>query len=289
MIDGKADPAGSAAQSPKWADLGVRALSAIVLIPVVLLDVWAGGIWFKLFAALLGVLMAHEWVVMSHRADSLQFALHAAAAMCGALLPIEVGVLPALIAILVLWFLSAVLAHYFHPSQGVIWRYIGVPYVSIPAMALVLLRNDAHYGVQAIIWIMLMVWAADTLAYFAGRMIGGPKLAPVLSPKKTWAGLGGAIVGSALASILFAQWLGIPHVAVLGVIAGCLALVEQAGDIFKSALKRHYGVKDSGRLIPGHGGVIDRVDGLVAVATVVAIIGLLRGGLDATAQGILVW
>jgi len=113
---------------------------------------------------------------------------------------------------------------------------------------------------------MVSVWVADSLAYFAGRIIGGPKLAPRVSPKKTWAGLGGAMVGSALAAAAVGLWLGLPGVAVLALLAAVLAIVEQAGDLFKSAMKRHYGVKDSGRLIPGHGGVIDRVDGLVAVA-----------------------
>jgi phosphatidate cytidylyltransferase len=136
---------------------------------------------------------------------------------------------------------------------------------------------------------MVTVWSADSLAYFAGRIIGGPKLAPVISPKKTWAGLGGAVAGSALASLAFALIAGLPGLFLLAFLAGLLAIVEQAGDLFKSAMKRHYGVKDSGRLIPGHGGVIDRVDGLVAVAMAAALIGLSRGGMEATGAGLLVW
>ena len=136
---------------------------------------------------------------------------------------------------------------------------------------------------------MLMVWAADTLAYFSGRIIGGPKLAPRISPKKTWAGLGGAMAGSALAALAVGLVLGVPGLWMLLVVAAVLAVVEQGGDLFKSAMKRHYGVKDSGRLIPGHGGVIDRVDGLVAVATAAALIGTLRDGLAHAGAGILVW
>ena len=206
----------------------------------------------------------------------------------GALLPLEVGIWGSLAAIAVLWAISAGFARYQDPA-GAKWRYLGVPYVSLPAIALVLLRNDQVYGIAAIIWIMVTVWSADSLAYFAGRIIGGPKLAPVISPKKTWAGLGGAVAGSALASLAFALIAGLPGLFLLAFLAGLLAIVEQAGDLFKSAMKRHYGVKDSGRLIPGHGGVIDRVDGLVAVAMAAALIGLSRGGMEATGAGLLVW
>jgi phosphatidate cytidylyltransferase len=276
------------AATSKWSDLGVRALSALVLIPAVIADVWVGGIWFDLFVALLAVLMALEWVTLVHRQDPVQFALHAAAALSGALLPLQAGMAGALGAILVLALLAGVLARSQNPDHPK-WAYLGVPYVSLPAVALVVLRNDPAYGMAAIIWVLVTVWSADTLAYFAGRIIGGPKLAPVLSPKKTWAGLGGAIAGSALASVVFASVMGLTGLAVLGLIAGALAIVEQGGDLFKSALKRHYGVKDSGRLIPGHGGVIDRVDGLVAVATAAALIGFLRSGIAATGMGLLVW
>jgi phosphatidate cytidylyltransferase len=276
------------AAATKWSDLGVRALSALVLIPAVIADVWVGGIWFNLFVALLAVLMAHEWVTLVHRQDSAQFALHAASAMAGALLPLQAGMAGAFGAILVLALLSVMLARAQNPDHPK-WAYLGVPYVGLPAIALVILRNDPDYGTAAIIWVLVTVWSADTLAYFAGRIIGGPKLAPVLSPKKTWAGLGGAIVGSAAASMIFALVMGLGGLAVLGLIAGALAIVEQGGDLFKSALKRHYGVKDSGRLIPGHGGVIDRVDGLVAVAMAAALIGFLRSGIAATGMGLLVW
>jgi phosphatidate cytidylyltransferase len=274
--------------APKWGDLGVRTLSAAVLIPAVLADVWAGGIWFHLFVALIGILMALEWVTIVHRGSPVQFALHAAGAMCGALLPLDVGLAGGLIAIAVIALLSAAVAAH-EEGGGPAWRYLGVLYVSLPPVAFVILRNDPLHGVAAILLIMLMVWAADTLAYFAGRIIGGPKLAPSISPKKTWAGLAGAMAGSALAALALAKAMGLQSAMILVLIAAMLAIVEQAGDLFKSAMKRQYGVKDSGRLIPGHGGVIDRVDGLVAVATVAAIIGVARAGVDGAGAGLLVW
>lgn len=274
--------------APRWADLGLRALSAAVLIPAVLLDVWLGGAWFELFVALLCVLMAQEWVTLTHRDDPLQFALHAGAALAGAILPLQAGAGTAIIAVLVLAALSVTLSHFTRPESPK-WAYLGVAYVGLPAIALVLLRGDPGYGLLAIVWVLVTVWAADTLAYFAGRIIGGPKLAPRLSPKKTWAGLGGAMAGSAIAAIAVAVIARLEGVVPLAFIAALLAIVEQAGDLFKSAWKRHFGVKDSGHLIPGHGGVIDRVDGLVAVATAAFILGLIRGGLHAPGAGLLGW
>lgn len=282
-MSGEAQPA-----SAKWGDLGVRAVSAAVLIPAVLADVWVGGIWFYLFVALIGILMAQEWVNIVHRDNPLQFALHAAGALCGALLPLDVGLAGGLAAIAVLALLSAAAAAREEPG-GPAWRYLGVFYVSLPPIAFVVLRQDPQFGIAAILFVMLTVWAADSLAYFAGRIIGGPKLAPRISPKKTWAGLGGAMAGSALAALAVGMAMGLPGLLVLVVVAALLAVVEQAGDLFKSAMKRHYGVKDSGRLIPGHGGVIDRVDGLVAVAAAAALIGALRFGMDHAGAGILVW
>lgn len=274
--------------SAKWGDLGVRTLSAAVLVPAVMLDVWAGGVWFELFIALICVLMAREWVTLTHSGDDRQFALHAAAAMAGAFVPSVVTIWPALVAVGVIWAVSVLLIM-MKGGKTTMWSWLGVPYVSLPAIALVILRADPTKGLLAIIWVLVIVWSADICAYFAGRIIGGPKLAPVLSPKKTWAGLGGAVAGSAVASALVGSFAGLPSVFVLAVVAGVLAVVEQGGDLFKSAWKRHFGVKDSGRLIPGHGGVIDRVDGLVAVAMAAALIGIARGFAAGPAQGLLAW
>jgi phosphatidate cytidylyltransferase len=170
-----------------------------------------------------------------------------------------------------------------------IWPYLGIPYGAGATMALMVLGTDREFGALAIVWLMAVIWAADSLAYFAGRTIGGPKLAPVLSPKKTWAGLGGAITGGILASVFVAVVAGLNSLTMLAVLGGLLAVVGQAGDLFKSALKRFYGVKDAGQLIPGHGGVLDRVDGLVAAAMVAALIGTLHSGYSAAGFGLLNW
>ena len=261
--------------SAKWGDLGVRTASAMVLIPAVIACAWLGGIWFKGFVLLLAGLIAHEWASMVHPRNFAQYALHMGAALCGTVLPDWLGVGTALLVILGLALVSIFMARKEDPDSST-WRYLGIFYVGLPAVALILLRADSHYGFAAILWVFLVVWSADTVAYFAGRIIGGPRLAPVISPKKTWAGLGGAVAGSALVSFIFAWVTQLDGVWTLAIIAGCLAFVEQAGDLFESSLKRFHGVKDASTLIPGHGGVIDRVDGLIAVAVAAALIGVFH-------------
>jgi phosphatidate cytidylyltransferase len=254
----------------------------------VVLDVWAGGGWFHLFVALLAVLIALEWTAIVHRGSPLQFALHAAAGIAGTMLPGETGLAPAIVAIAALTVVSAAVTR-FEGTPFTLWSLAGVPYAGLSAFGLVLLRDGGEFGAWAVLWVMVIVWSADTLAYFAGRLIGGPKLAPRLSPKKTWAGMGGAMAGSAIASLVFTTLSGIGTATTLALLALAFAIVEQGGDLFKSGMKRHFDVKDSGRVIPGHGGIIDRVDGLVAVGLAAALVGLWRGGSNATAQGLLLW
>jgi phosphatidate cytidylyltransferase len=165
---------------------------------------------------------------------------------------------------------------------------LAYPYLILPLVALLWLRLDPTYGRVAIFWLLFLVWATDTFAYFAGRAIGGRKLAPRLSPKKTWAGLIGGMFGAALVGAVAAIWLDLGSPALLALVSAGLAVVAQAGDILESALKRRAGVKDSGKLIPGHGGILDRVDGLVTAAVAAVLIALLHGSLS-PGMGVLVW
>lgn len=152
-----------------------------------------------------------------------------------------------------------------------IWLGAGLSWAGLPAIALIWMRAEPH-GLWLVLWTMALVWATDIFAYFSGRAIRGPKIWPAISPSKTWAGLIGGMLAAAIFSVLFAWhvgwggpvWLAAPA-------AAGLAVVAQAGDFFESWLKRRAGVKDSGNLLPGHGGVMDRIDGLVPVAVVVAI------------------
>jgi phosphatidate cytidylyltransferase len=157
------------------------------------------------------------------------------------------------------------------------WFGLGVAYVLIPSLCIILLRNDPAVGLQQILWIVALVIVADTGAYIAGRSIGGPKLAPRISPNKTWAGLGGAVVSAAIVGAITALVLGRPSIVPLTAVSAGLAIVEQAGDLAESAFKRHFGVKDASNIIPGHGGALDRVDGLIAVAAAVAGLNAMIG------------
>ncbi|MBL8700524.1 MAG: phosphatidate cytidylyltransferase [Alphaproteobacteria bacterium] len=168
--------------------------------------------------------------------------------------------------------------------QGAGWGAAGIVYVGLPVVALVWLRGHDASGERLIAWLMLSVAVTDIAAFFAGRLIGGPKLAPRLSPKKTWAGLVGAMVATGLCGAVFAALdPTAPRAATLAVAGVVLAVVAQAGDLFESAVKRHFGAKDASQLIPGHGGLLDRVDGLVVAAGALAFFQGLTGG------GLLAW
>jgi phosphatidate cytidylyltransferase len=251
----------------KWSDLAVRAASAFVLAPIAMLDVWLGGYWYSLFIILLGIMMVREWVAIVHDNDSKQFLLHAAAVVLAA-----TAISPAEAILLIIPALLSIALVFISKQPKSFWSFIGIPYLALPVLALMALRSDDFWGLKAIVWCLIIVWSADTFAYFAGRIIGGPKLAPKLSPKKTWAGMGGAVVGAAVASAAFSTYCELPLLPLMAM-AAQFAVVEQGGDIFESALKRHHNVKDSGDLIPGHGGVLDRVDGLLAVVLIAGILG----------------
>jgi phosphatidate cytidylyltransferase len=157
----------------------------------------------------------------------------------------------------------------------------GVPYIALPGISLLWIREGSANGFVSLLYLLLVVWATDIGAYAVGRVIGGRKLVPRVSPKKTWAGLIGAIacaaaVGGGAALALRARAPGV----VTAVAAG-LAIVAQAGDVFESAVKRRYDVKDSSRLIPGHGGLLDRADGLMAAAPVFAFVQFVAGAAEA--------
>ncbi len=264
----------------KWADLGVRTASAVVLVPVVLGIVWLGGFWFTGLIVALGILMATEWVRIAHGNNKRQLLIHEVAAASLIMGSLKLSLLALLILTAVSWFIQ-------RKDEFNFWKLVGVFYIGLPILAFDVLRGDAALGFLAVVWCMVIVWLADIMAYFFGRIIGGPKMAPRISPKKTWAGMLGAIVGAALASWAV-SYFGRIDVWPLAFVAALFAILEQGGDIFESAFKRHFGVKDSGTLIPGHGGVLDRIDGLITVATCAAIVGFIHNPLS-SAAGLLHW
>jgi phosphatidate cytidylyltransferase len=264
----------------KWADLGVRTASAVVLVPVVLGVVWLGSFWFTGMIVALGILMATEWVRIAYGNNKTQLLIHEVAAASLIMGSLKLSLLALLILTVLSWFIQ-------RKDQINIFKLLGVFYIGLPILAFDVLRSDAAVGFLAVVWCMVIVWSADVMAYFFGRIIGGPKMAPRISPKKTWAGMLGAIVGAALASWAV-SYFGKTDIWPLAVMAALFAILEQGGDIFESAFKRSFGVKDSGTLIPGHGGVLDRVDGLITVVTCAAIVGFLHNPLSPGA-GILLW
>ncbi|HEY4161713.1 MAG TPA: phosphatidate cytidylyltransferase [Dongiaceae bacterium] len=260
----------------RTSSLTLRLISAAVLIPIVLLAAYFGFPWWNLLVIVFGGVMIWEWCSVSSRSrDSfgetivttvlivlglaaLSFWAWSGFALPNLWLALMVGVL-----------LTALIAM---PRQHLagLWFGAGFIYVAVPCTAIIALRSDPTIGLQQILWVVALVIAADTGAYAAGRSIGGPKLAPRISPNKTWAGLIGAIVSAAVVGAIAGTLLDKPSIWPLAALSGAIAIVEQAGDLAESAFKRHFGVKDSGHIIPGHGGALDRVDGLMAVAAAVA-------------------
>ena len=241
--------------------------SAAVFGPPVLLAAYMGSPIFELMIALAAGVLAWEWF-----------------SLCGSGLPRIVGytlgavllVAIAVVAGLGLWQAIAALAFgsviVLLVSRGAPWLSAGTIYLGLPCIALVWLRNDGSVGRNIVFWLIVVVWAADTGAYVAGRLIGGPRLAPGISPNKTWAGLAGGIGLAAATSAGFAGVSGQPHVFAPALVGAVMGLTAQAGDLAESWMKRKFGVKDTSALIPGHGGLLDRVDGLLMVVLAVALI-----------------
>jgi phosphatidate cytidylyltransferase len=168
------------------------------------------------------------------------------------------------------------------------WAVLGIGYALAASIASSMVRRDPASGFTALMLVLLVVWATDIGGYFAGRLIGGPKLWPQVSPKKTWAGAIGGFVASLAVAGGFAAF-GFGKTMLLLLLAAALSVAAQLGDLFESAIKRRFGVKDSSHIIPGHGGLMDRLDGFVAAIVLAAIFGFLRGGADGVGHALMVW
>lgn len=253
-------------------DLKVRLLSGVVLAAVALTVDYAGRIPFAVLVALLSIVMCWEWGRLVRRQGSdAALIVHAGAVLLAIALAAS-GFAIFACAILLAGTIAVVplrLGERAHLSA------FGVLYVGLPAVALVWIRGDEPYGTVAIIVIFLAVWCTDTGAYLAGRTIGGARLWPSVSPNKTWAGLAGGVAAGGLACGALAFWIGGASPVGLAVLGAVLGLAAQMGDLGESALKRRYGVKDVSGLIPGHGGFMDRLDGLVSAATVAGLFAIV--------------
>lgn len=173
--------------------------------------------------------------------------------------------------------------------HGAAWIVAGIGYAGIMLAAPMLLRSGEDYGFVAIVLLFAIVWTTDIFGYFAGRAFGGPKLLPAVSPKKTWSGAIAGTLGAMIVAVLVASFFGAFNKVAIATMALLLSAVAQLGDLLESWVKRKFGAKDASQLIPGHGGVMDRLDGFWAAALTGCLIGLLRGGLDGAARGLLIW
>jgi phosphatidate cytidylyltransferase len=254
-----------------------RVASALVLAPPVLLAVWWGQPAFEAVIAAVAAIMAYEWARLCQggRVGLAGWTL-IAVALAVAAAAIWFGARAGLLALLA----GVVVVHFAGHAEGVEeprWLTLGVGAVGAPSAALIWLRADPAYGLATCLWLIATVWATDIGAYFAGRAIGGPRLAPSISPKKTWAGLVGGMVSAGLVGWAAALIVNGADVAVLVPLGAALAVVAQIGDLSQSGFKRHFGAKDTGSLIPGHGGLLDRVDGFITTAPAVALLSWLAG------------
>ncbi len=247
-----------------------RILSAIVMAPPALAAMWYGGWAFAGLALVIGVVMAWEWErLVTGRQFGVGFAITAAVTVLTGVLALvqPAGAVAAVaVGVAAMWGVAAA-----RRDAAAGWLALGVAYVALPVAALIWMRDDPELGRALIFWVLLVVWATDIGGYAFGRTIGGPKLAPRLSPKKTWAGLLGGMLSAVLVGWACAAAAGFaPRAPLIAFVSAVLAVIAQAGDIFESSVKRRFGVKDSSAIIPGHGGMLDRVDGVLPVAVVVA-------------------
>lgn len=267
-------------------NLALRVVSSLVLAPLAIGAAWFGGAVFIVFWLIAALVVLWEWQTLVCGHDRNSVLTVGAAALAGAAAVLTVGWFGIAIALVALGgFGMAGLAS--QVRRG--WCVAGLVYAAALLIAPVLLRSDGTLGFAAILFLFVIVWLTDIAAYFAGRAIGGPKLMPRVSPKKTWSGAIGGSIAAVVGGVLLARQFGTTGIAAVAVVALVLSVVSQAGDLFESAVKRRFNAKDASQLIPGHGGLMDRLDGFVTASVAGALVGLLHGGLNAPARGLMVW
>lgn len=289
MTEGDAAPAAAeaapeAASESASRNLLMRVVVAAVLIPLAVAIAYAGGwLWTALVtAAAIGLFV--EWLSVIGLANAMALAIRGGVALVIGGICFAVGRIDAALIVLPLGLISVL---WTAPERRG-WAAAGFCYAAAAEIASVLLRLDPAKGFAALMFVLVIVWVTDSGGYFAGRGIGGPKLWPSVSPKKTWAGAVGGFAASLAVACGFAAF-DLGRTVPLLISAAILSVASQLGDLFESAVKRRFGVKDSSHIIPGHGGLMDRLDGFVAAVVLAAIFGFLRGGADGVGRGLMVW
>jgi phosphatidate cytidylyltransferase len=282
VTEDEAVPAAAAERGSR--NLLMRVAAALVLAPIAIAVAWAGGWLWTGLVTLAAIGLYVEWLMIIGAAQTTRVVAAGIIALGVAGLCLALGRLDLALAVLMLGLAGVALLS----TQLRGWAATGFCYAAAAELASVLARLDATAGFVALIMVLLIVWVTDIGGYFAGRGLGGPKLWPRVSPKKTWAGAIGGFIASLAIAAGFASF-GFGKMGPLLLLGAALSIASQLGDLFESAVKRRFGVKDSSHIIPGHGGLLDRLDGFVAAIVLAALIGLLRGGVDGAGRGLMVW
>lgn len=271
--------------TPSARNLWLRVASAAILAPLAIGAAWLGDWPFTLFWGLAAIAVWWEWIGLIEPSGRNVLLATGICALVLQGIMFESGNPSIALMIVALGVLAGIVT----AGKRALAVAGGLLYASVLLMATIIVRSGDTYGFAPVLLLFAIVWGTDIGGFFAGRAFGGPKLAPAISPKKTWSGaIGGTIVGIA-AAIGVASMFSLPNPVMIGIVALILSIASQGGDLFESWLKRHFDVKDSSGLIPGHGGVMDRLDGFIFAVTVAALIGVSRGGFDNPAAGLLVW
>jgi phosphatidate cytidylyltransferase len=267
-------------------NLAIRIVSALVLAPLAVVTAYVGDWPFVLFWGVAAIAVLWEWTTLVAGPDHRLMVSACGSAIAVAALVTCIGRPVAAILLIGLGVLASLI---FAPRHRRLWVSGGVGYAGVMLMAPAILRADDVHGFMAIGLLFAVVWTTDVVGYFAGRAFGGPKLAPLISPKKTWSGAIAGTLGAVVVAVgVVCFWGGYNRIAI-ALVALVLSVVAQLGDLMESRIKRQFGAKDASTLIPGHGGVMDRLDGFWAAALIGCLIGLARGGLDGAARGLLLW
>jgi phosphatidate cytidylyltransferase len=282
VTEGDAAPAAVAGQGSR--NLLLRVIAGVVLAPLAIAIAYAGGWLWTALVTLAAIGLYVEWLMIVGVARETRMVASGAIALAFAGLCLGLGRIDA--ALLALAIGLAVVAVLSQGQRN--WTATGFGYAATAQVASVVVRLDPEMGFVALVFVLLIVWVTDIGGYFAGRSIGGPKLWPRVSPKKTWAGAVGGFLASLVVAGGFAA-LGLGKTGPLLLLGTILSIASQLGDLFESAVKRRFGVKDSSHIIPGHGGLLDRLDGFVAAVVLAAFFGFLRGGVDGVGRGLMVW
>lgn len=267
-------------------ELKARIGSIIILMPIMVWIIWMGGAVYNFVAIIAAMRLCYEWfrILGYNHHPSIYIGIFIVAIIC---LMASLGHYEKTIWICFSFLVVSAVCMMFRLKMAL--AFCGLFYACATGIALIILRADPEYGFIGILFICAVVWSTDISAYCIGKVVGGAKLCPKISPKKTWSGSLGGLVGGIAAGTIIAVFIGGDNSMLTMLIAGLLSLMTQFGDLLESLLKRTFDVKDSGNLIPGHGGLLDRLDGFGVSITIAALIGIIHAGTHFVATGLLIW